>query len=52
MADTLANPDEINKPADDESWTERESDASVENPPTYPKSNSTCICFSDESSNE
>jgi len=36
MADILANPDEINKPADDESWTERESDASVENPPTYP----------------
>jgi len=36
MADTLANPDEVNKPADDESWTERESEASVENPPTYP----------------
>jgi hypothetical protein len=36
MADTLANPDELNKPADDESWTERESEASVENPPTYP----------------
>lgn len=36
MADTLANPDELNKPADDESWTERESEASIENPPTYP----------------
>ena len=36
MADNLINPDEVNKPSNDESWTERESEASIENPPVYP----------------
>ena len=39
MTDILENPDEKGKPTDDLGWVERESEASVENPPKYPYNN-------------